>query len=293
MIACRGVVLMMAAYVACSDGGGEDRGGDAAAGDAGAEDGRAASDADVADAGVVREAGACGCSYGFHQECAVDELCAGSFAVTVESTMCIGSEPRGGAVNGACSATSTAGSAAPCNAQCVRPETEVSPCRGMDDGAVDQHLGMWFGAIDRATWISNSPNVWQGFLPGSIEAVRNTPLLSSACLDFLGWTALGATELCRGAGTIQHGEPWDQIENRLFKVMRMPEDECPIVAGRLCKAALTEGIRSGTVAVARLEVTLDVCPNGLPFAPPCDGPGGLECAKARLATIIRAIQRPR
>jgi hypothetical protein len=285
------IACLSAAASACSNGDGNDA---AVARDAdGPEDadGGVIEDADASDGpedtGVAPDAGACGCSYGFHQECAADEICSGA---RDEAPLCVRAEPRGGVAGGGCSGTSTNGAAAPCNAQCVTSEPAASPCEGMGDG-IEVAIGNWLGAINTATYISGSATEWEPMRAEDIEVARGVVTLSRECIDFLGWTVLGTIELCRGADTVRHGEPWDRIENRLFKVMTRPEDDCQVIAGNLCVHALEDGVSSGTVTANRLDNVLDDCPNGLPYASPCDGPSGHECVKERLRTIIRALDR--
>jgi hypothetical protein len=139
--------------------------------------------------------------------------------------------------------------------------------------------------------MSASPNEWEAMKPEDLQTARASPDLTRQCKDFLGWTVLGLIELCRGADVVRHGERWDEIENRLFKRLTRPDDDCLINAGNMCVGAIEVGVRTGTTAAGNIDVTPMTCPNGLPYAAPCNGPDALSCMRERLATIIVPLYR--
>lgn len=277
------VAVIVAFGFACSNGEDGDAGSnvrDAIAEDADAGVPRDADASIIEDVGVVEtDAGACGCTYGYHQGCAPDELCMNAFS---REPMCTRTEPVSG-----CVATSTLGAAAPCTAQCVPAEPFVSPCNEPDPNTVEAYFSVWRGVIDDATE-SNDPSGWRAIDAADIP--RSSGAVSQECLDFLGWTTISVMELCRGADSVRHQAPWDSFESRLFKTLTFEDNECQLVAGNLCNAVVRDGIVGGSVA--RLDDIPMHCPEGLPFAAPCDGPDGLACLRERIATIILALQRP-
>jgi hypothetical protein len=250
--------------------------------------------ADVGDAGDVRDAdasatedvgvpdvGNCGCTYGFHQACSEGELCVQAYS---DWPICTRTMPSGG-----CALTSTVSPAAPCNAQCAVVDTSGTACRDEARFAMEYVTGEWYGAIGDAI-DRPGPEPWRLMEPGRIPQPQDG--LSQACIDFIGWTAIAVAQLCGGPDTIRHQAPWDAIENRLFRAMTSPADDCQLAARRLCVAALEDGVRSGESVVGSLNVIPNVCPDGLPFAAPCDGADGLDCVKRRLAPILRVVHRP-
>jgi hypothetical protein len=257
-----------AVALACSD----DPSGDASA-DASSDAGDAADASGPEDVGVP-DVGACGCTFGFHQSCASNEVCVEAFS---GEAVCTPTEPNNG-----CVATSTPGVSAPCNAQCATANYDVSPCMGMGTGAIEGNIREWFTAIENAR-STPQPGGWERMRPEDIEEARNSTALSSECREFLGWTVLGLVELCRGSDTVRHFEPWGAVENISFKYLESPRDECIIGAGNACAVALRTG------AIVAIDQIPGFCGPSLPYGAPCNGSDAQACLRARVASIIRVV----
>jgi hypothetical protein len=155
----------------------------------------------------------------------------------------------------------------------------------------------WGAAINTAV-NGNDPDGWDTIHPDAVENVRDVSSIDADCVDFLGWTVLALVELCRGSDTVRHSLPWTSVETaREFKIMSSPADDCQIIAGNLCVAAVENGVTGGELSAERIDNVLDDCPDGLPYAAPCAQVGTAtaaahECVKARIRTIIRVIEVP-
>jgi hypothetical protein len=291
------VSLFSAWAIACSDEDPQPDGGVIPQADAVDDyDGGVIADARIPDA-VIRDAdppdlgapdvGGCGCSYGFQQQCAEDEFCGGGFDIA-EGPRCIRAEPFGSVSEGACSmvATATGTAGAGCNAQCV-PTSYGSPC-----GAVG--LRSFLGGTI-STWGDAIRNASMGPLPGpnamsseDIDAAQLRATNFPECGVFVERTVIAAVALCRGEGSVIP-DPGGIHVPSTWKFRHVDEnDECQMATGR-CLAALSAGVSGGVGAAAAVDEIPLFCPNGLPYAAPCQGPDAQRCLRARIESMIRAL----
>jgi hypothetical protein len=293
------VSLFSAWAVACSDEDPEPDGGVIPQADAVDDyDGGVIADARIPDA-VIRDAdppdlgapdvGGCGCSYGFQQQCAEDEFCGGGFDIA-EGPRCVRAEPFGSVSDGACSmvATATGTAGAGCNAQCI-PTSFGSPCSAIADrAAIAGAISSWGQAIYNASTM--------GPLPGpnamSTQDINNaTDSLLPAfpeCGLFVQRTVIAAVALCRGEGSVIPETGGIHVPST-WKFRHFDEDdECLQSTGR-CLVALRAGVSGGVGAASAVDEIPASCPNGLPYAAPCQGPDAQRCLRARIESMIRAL----
>jgi hypothetical protein len=287
---------------ACSDGDSNDGGvagtdaADAedaaqADADAGGSDTRDArpGDVDPPDLGAP-DLGSCGCSYGFQQQCAEDETCGRGFS---GEPMCTRAEPFGGTAFGGCSMTATATGTmgAACTAQCVSA-LEGSPCGAVVDRLlVGDAISAWWLAVISASRTAPGPG------PNAMRAEDVSLAITSGtqfpeCGEYIKWTVLAAISLCRGEGAVIPPPP-PAFPAMLEWRFRHTEstDDCQITAESRCLNALEYGVEAGEIAADAVNEIPQACPV-LPYGSPCQGADAQRCLRARIATMIRALNTP-
>jgi hypothetical protein len=245
----------------------------------------ASRDADPPDLGAP-DVGGCGCSYGFQQQCPEDEYCGGGFE---GESRCVRAEPFGSAVEGGCSmvATATGAGGASCNAQCV-PTSVASPCSSVGDrGILAGAISSWGNAIRYASTMRPGPG------PHAMRSEDITNARDSAptpeCGVFAMRTVIAAVSLCRGEGAVIPPDPGSNNVPSAWKFRHFDESDACLDATGLCIGALSAGVGSDVGAASAVDEIPMFCPNGLPYAAPCQGPDAQRCLRARMESMIRAL----
>jgi hypothetical protein len=301
------VAAPLAAGAAACHGGTSADSNDAGPSDSNIHDGETgdvpSTDLDMHDAGPI-DAGLCGCSYGFHQECAQGEVCQAAYdqPAFASASMCVPSGPQPAPTG--CNLTSSPyddRNYAPCSAQCVSAQ-QGSPCGAViNRTAVGGDFILWYGAMADAA----DPSRDNG-LPanGDFTKARMEGSDPSAdCREFLGWTALGLYAFCAGDdAVIENRNGWSPIDGWAFKPIPTTTSTstdptfCRSKAAQLCAVAIENGATSGGSmgehAADIINMLPQHCGGSLPFSAPCNGADALACAHDHLVTIIRAINTP-
>lgn len=294
------VMLSSIGVSACSESDANPDGGDASVAvdavddwdggyDGGSSDARDARprDADAADVGVP-DLGACGCSYGFQQQCAEDETCGLGFS---GGLTCTRAEPFGGSAFGGCSMTATATGTlgAACTAQCVSA-LEGSPCGGIGHVVVENNIRDWLAAIAYATIDAPAPGP-NKMRTEDIE-LANLRAPTPECGAFIKWTVFASVSLCRGEGAVVRPPQgsFSDIANWRFRHIDS-DDDCQLAAASICGGILQSGPSFGETAADSVDEIPPSCPV-LPYGAPCNGPDAQACLRNRLATMIRALRTP-
>lgn len=238
------------------------------------------------DAGAP-DVGACGCSYGFQQQCAEDEFCGGYYYFP-DRSMCVRAEPFGSVAEGGCSmiASSSVAAGAACNSQCV-PTNHGSPCGAVANrGLVAATVRLWGDAVHSASMGPlPGPN---SMPPNDVSAARQSATNFPECGDLIERTVIAAIALCRGEGSVTPPESGRFNDTLSWKFRHVdPSDECQMATGR-CLSALSIGVETGEGSIVNVDAIPAACPE-LPYAYPCTGPDAQKCIRARITSMIRSL----
>lgn len=267
------------------DGGAAD-GSDA---DADAEGGRDALVGDDAskDAGPT-DVGLCNCSFGFHQQCAADELCMAHYV-------------RSDAGQPACTPVSPTGSGGMLkNAQCSKETWD-----GCLNWSSDSIAGAWSGVTAEAAHVATSS------VPGHISSrgvayAQEETLKNGVCGELIKWTILGLYQFCQGEATVippPAAWPPDWYDLGAWRFTHaLAEDPCVLETIGRCihdfsgtLEAVVGGVASGIPDPLSTERPTEACTDAMPYASPCDafeGTAAQACAAERLRTILRVMLHP-
>lgn len=290
-------MLMVAGALACSEDDPEPDGGVVSHADAVDDYDGGIRDAIIRDRGVsdaepdagAPDVGACGCSYGFQQQCAEDEFCGGYYYFP-DRSMCVRAEPFGSVAEGGCSqiASSTVAPGAACNAQCV-PTSHGSPCSDVEDRSLLADIvGAWGQAARNASTMGPLPGP-NSMRPPDVGLARSLAASIPECGVFVERTVIAAVSLCRGEGSVVPPEPGQIVDPFAWKFRHIDEKDGCQLATALCVAALSAGVRGGVGAASAVDEIPMSCTAGLPYADPCTGPDAQRCVRTRVESMIRAL----
>ena len=256
--------------------GGVDVGGDA---DLDADIGRDALVSDVAseDAGPT-DVGLCNCSFGFHQQCAADELCMAHYV-------------RSDAGQPACTPVGSASTGGIKNAQCT---TEIWD--GCLNNGSDKIASAWSSGISRAAFEVATATVpaeipYDYFLYARDETRKN-----AVCGELIKWTVVAMHQLCQGDDTVippDSDAEWYDLW--AWKFTNAPAvDPCVDEAGNRCVSDLYDSLYAQKILTERLssEFRPEECSDRLPYGSPCgelEGDAAPACIGERLRAALRIL----
>jgi hypothetical protein len=243
-------------------------------------------DASPRDYGVY-DAGGCGCSYGFQQQCAEDEFCGAGF---VDEPQCARTDPFGGAEEGGCTqdVAHDYRAGAGCNATCVST-LRGSPCSEIEQRSfVSEMINAWWLAIYAAATHKDAPS-YVSMDEKLMYSAHDDWIRFRRCNFFIQRTVFAAAALCRDGFVVVPEIGALHVDTRWMFQRTDTKDSCQDSV-KLCIQALAFGARFPDDNPTDIVDTIPaLCPNGLPYGAPCKGPDAHRCLKARLASMIRAL----